>query len=108
MAIRRKWMNYTVYAPEYKDGKGCWDYRTVVKARLAAKNLGIGSRLRRNINLRNKGEPEAGWWVDRGWEWTRDSPIALITQRGIDTAVHQAVGAPRREKLPSAPHPPAT
>jgi hypothetical protein len=70
MAIRRKGINYTVYAPEYEDGKGCWDYRTVVKARLAAKNLGVGSRLRRNINLRNKGEPDADWWVERVWEWT--------------------------------------
>jgi hypothetical protein len=70
VAIRRKWINYTVYAPEYEDGKGCWDYRTVVKARLAAKNLGVGSRLRRNMNLRNKGEPDADWWVERVWEWT--------------------------------------
>jgi len=70
MAIRRKWINYTVYAPEYEDGKGCWDFRTVVKARLAAKNLGVGSRVRRNVNLSNNGEPGAEWWVERVWEWT--------------------------------------
>jgi len=69
MAIRRKWINYTVYAPDYEPGKGCWDFRTVVKARLAAKKLGAGSWLRRNINLNNKGAPGAKWWVDREWEW---------------------------------------
>jgi hypothetical protein len=47
MAIRRKWINYTVYAPEYEDGKGCWDFRTVVKARLAAKNLGVAGETKR-------------------------------------------------------------
>jgi hypothetical protein len=70
MAIRSKSINYTVYAPNYEPGQGCWDYKTATKARLAAKKLGVGSRLRRNINLRNKSEPEADWWVERVWEWT--------------------------------------
>jgi hypothetical protein len=36
MALRSKRIDYTVYAPDYEPGKGCWDYRTVTKARLAA------------------------------------------------------------------------
>jgi len=70
MAIRRKWINYTVYEPNHQSGKVCWDYRVATKARGAAKRLGVGSRLRRNVNLRNKSEPEADWWVERVWEWT--------------------------------------
>jgi len=77
MAIRRKWINYTVYGPDYEPGKGCWDYRTVAKARLAAKKLGAGSRLRRNINTRNKGEPVADWWADRVWEWTGEEFVNI-------------------------------
>jgi hypothetical protein len=50
-------------------GKGCWDYRTVGKARLAAKKLGAGTRLRRNVNVTGKNRREIDWWVERVWEW---------------------------------------
>src|SRR6266700_5308252 len=35
MTIRRKWINYRVYAPEYEDGKGCWDYQKARKELLS-------------------------------------------------------------------------
>jgi hypothetical protein len=69
MALRSKRIDYTVYVPNYEVGKGCWDYRTVTKARRATKNLGTGARLRRNINVKNKKGIEIDWWVDRVWEW---------------------------------------
>jgi hypothetical protein len=53
--INRKAINYTVYPPNFNsDRDACCDVRTVSKARLFAKRLGIGSRLRRNINFTNK------------------------------------------------------
>ena len=45
-----------------------WDYRTVTKARLAAIKLGVGARLRRNVNVTDKSRME-DWWVERVWEW---------------------------------------
>ena len=69
MALHSKRIDYTVYAPDYEPGKGCWEYRTVTKARLAAKKQGVGARLRRNINIAGKNGKEVDWWVDRVWEW---------------------------------------
>jgi hypothetical protein len=70
MAIKRKTINYTVYPPQFEPEKHtCHDFRTVVKARLASKRLGIGSRVRRNINLTNKPPLLEDWWVERVWEW---------------------------------------
>ncbi len=70
MAINRKTINYTVYPPNFNsDRDACWDVRTVSRARLLAKRLGIGSRVRRNINVVNKRPPLVDWWVDRVFEW---------------------------------------
>lgn len=69
MALRSKRIDYTVYVPNYEPGKGCWDYRTVTKARLAAIKLGVGARLKRNVNVADKKRTEADWWVERVWEW---------------------------------------
>jgi hypothetical protein len=71
VAIRRKTINYTVYPPQFdSDRHACWDVRTVNRARLLAKRLGVGSRLRRNVNLTNKPPlVEDDWWVERAWEW---------------------------------------
>ena len=41
----------------------------MTKARLLAKRLGVGSRLRRNINVVNKRPPLVDWWVERVFEW---------------------------------------
>lgn len=69
MAFRSKRIDYTVYAPNYEPGKGCWDFRTLTKARLAAKKLGVGAQLQRNVNLTYKNRPLLDWWVERVWEW---------------------------------------
>jgi hypothetical protein len=69
MALRSKRIDYTVYAPNYEPGKGCWDFHTATRARLAARRLGVGARLRRNINLIGKDRKHKDWWVERVWEW---------------------------------------
>ena len=70
MAIKRKRINYTVYPPQFNSGRdACWDIRTVSRARLRAKHLGVGSRLRRNVNVANKRPLTEDWWVERVWEW---------------------------------------
>jgi hypothetical protein len=70
MAIARKKIDYTVYPPRFDpDRDTCRDFRTAIGARLAAKRAGIGSRLRRNVNLKNKPPRVGDWWVERVWEW---------------------------------------
>lgn len=70
MAINRKTINYTVYPPRFDSNRdACWDIRTARRARLFAKRLGVGSRLRRNINVVNKSPPLENWWVETVWEW---------------------------------------
>ena len=70
MAIARKKINYTVYPPRFdSDRDTCRDFRTATRGRLAAKRLGIGSRLRRNVNVTNKPPLVENWWVERVWEW---------------------------------------
>lgn len=70
MAIARKTINYTVYPPRFNPDRDiCRDFRTVTRARLAAKCLGIGSKLRRNVNVTNKPPLVLDWSVERVWEW---------------------------------------
>jgi hypothetical protein len=69
MELRSKRIDYTVYGPDFQPDQGCWDYRTVTKARLAAKTLGVGARVRRNVNVMAKNRRGADWWVERVWEW---------------------------------------
>jgi hypothetical protein len=86
MALHSKRIDYTVYAPNYEPGKGCWDFRTITKARLAAKKLGVGARLRRNVNLTDKGREHVDWWVERVWEWHG--------KQFVDITKNQAKGLP--------------
>jgi len=51
MAFHSKRIDYTVYPPNHKPDTACWDYKTAAKARLAARKLRAGARLRRNVNL---------------------------------------------------------
>jgi hypothetical protein len=69
MTLHSKRINYTVYPPDHVPGTICWDYRTATKARLATKRLGMGARLRRNVDFYSKGQVFADWWVERVWEW---------------------------------------
>jgi hypothetical protein len=69
MALHSKKVDYTVYPPNHQPGTPCWDFRTVAKASLAAKRLGVGARLRRNVNVEDKSREETDWWVERVWEW---------------------------------------
>jgi len=63
--------------PNHKPGTVCWDYRTAVKARLAAKKVGPGSRLRRNIEFFTKDRIAWEWWVERVWEWDGDGFVEI-------------------------------
>lgn len=49
--MRRITIDYTVYAPDFKPGKSpCWDFRTFLKAKAAARRVGSGARAYRNFN----------------------------------------------------------
>lgn len=77
MALRSKRIDYTVYGPNFEPDKGCWEYRTATKARLAAKKLGVRARLRRNVNVRGKKGTEVDWWVERVWEWNGEEFVDI-------------------------------
>ena len=74
MAIKRIKIDYTVYAPNFHPGDGCWDLRTLESAKRKARGLGIGSRIYRNFNQTNKrGKILGDWWSgSHYWRWTGD------------------------------------
>jgi hypothetical protein len=78
MALRSRRIDYTIYAPQYEPGKGCWDYQTATKARLAAKRQGVGAIVRRNVNLIGKDHKEKDWWVERVWEWDGNNFVDIM------------------------------
>jgi hypothetical protein len=71
MAKKTLRIDYTVYAPNYQPGAGCWDFRTLNKARSAARGLGSGSRIYRNFNLESKrGRMPHDYWSSKFyWIW---------------------------------------
>jgi hypothetical protein len=73
MAIERIRIDYTVYPPDHTPGGKvpCWDFRTLERARRAARGFGIGSRIYRNFNQTNKrGQTLGDWWSGRHyWVW---------------------------------------
>ena len=71
MAIERIRIDYTVYAPNYEPGKGCWDLRTLQRAKRFARTLGPGARVYRNFNQTNKrGKILGDWWSGKSyWTW---------------------------------------
>jgi hypothetical protein len=72
MAIRRIRIDYTVYPPEHRPGEPCWDFRTFVRAKSAARSFGVGARVYRNFNQTNKRNKVLGdWWRDKYfWIWS--------------------------------------
>ena len=71
MGLRRVRIDYTVYAPDYEPGEGCWDFRTCTKAKRKAQALGVGARVYRNLNEENKSMSFIGdWWTYKDyWAW---------------------------------------
>jgi hypothetical protein len=66
MAIQRVKIDYTVYAPNYQQGAGCWDLRTLERAKQRARGLGEGSCIYRNFNQTNKrGQILGDWWTGK-------------------------------------------
>jgi hypothetical protein len=64
MAIRRIRIDYTVYRSDDHPGDPCWDFRTFIKAKSAARSFGVGARVYRNFNQTNKRNKVLGdWWV---------------------------------------------
>jgi hypothetical protein len=82
MAINRIKIDYTVYPPDYHPGDGCWDLRTLGRAKRRASGLGSGSRIYRNFNQTNKrGQILGDWWTGKiFWIWS-----GKLFVRKIDT-----------------------
>jgi hypothetical protein len=82
MAIRRIRIDYTVYRPNHQRGEPCWDFRTLRRAKTAARGLGSGSRIYRNFNQTNKRSQILGDWWSGKYFWTWDG---MYFSREIDT-----------------------
>jgi hypothetical protein len=82
MAISRIKIDYTVYPPNYHPGDGCWDLRTLERAKQRSRGLGAGSRIYRNFNQTNKrGQILGDWWTGKNfWTWS-----GKLFVRKIDT-----------------------
>jgi hypothetical protein len=64
MARYSKWLSYAVYPPDFQKSGFCWTSRRVTKARSKAKSLGVGSWIRRYVNV-----SESKFKIDRFWLW---------------------------------------
>jgi len=64
MAHRPEWMDYAVYPPDFHKSGFCWTFRRVSKARSKAKSLGVGSWIRRYVNV-----SKSDFEIDRYWLW---------------------------------------
>ncbi len=64
MCRHTKWLDYAVYPPDFHTRGVCWTYRRVAKARSKAISLGIGSWIRRYVNL-----SESDFQINRLWLW---------------------------------------
>jgi hypothetical protein len=62
----------------------------VTQARLAAKKLGVGASLRRNVSLTDKSRTEVNWRVQRIWIWNGKD--------FVDVTRKQREGAPDKSR----------
>lgn len=73
-------IDYTVYSPDHQPGDVCWDFRTLNKAKSAARGFGPGSRIYRNFNLESKHNkmPHDYWSSKFYWNWIGHSFVRKI------------------------------
>ena len=92
MARKKLRIDYTVYVPNYQPGAGCWDFRTLNKAKSAACGLGSGSRIYRNFNLESRrGKVPHDWWSSKFyWTWNGHSFVRKI-DRSIEATGLQSM-----------------
>jgi len=64
MPHHSKWLDYAVYPPDFHKSGFCWTFRRVSKARSKAKSLGVGSWIRRYVNV-----SKSDFQIDRFWLW---------------------------------------
>jgi hypothetical protein len=87
MGRKRIRIDYTVYERGFQPGvpNVCSDFRTLMKAKSAARGLGPGSRIYRNFNLESKrSKPPHDWWSSRFY-WTWEGQTFL---RKIEASIH--------------------
>jgi hypothetical protein len=87
MAKKKLRIDYTLYSPSHRPGDVCWDFRTLSKAKSAARGLGIDSRIYQNFNLESKrGKiPHDYWSSTFYWMWN-----GKLFVRKIDRSVESS------------------
>jgi hypothetical protein len=69
MARFSKWLDYAVYPRDFHKSGFCWTFRRVTKARSKAKSLGVGSWIRRYVNVEDKRAAVSDFRIVRLWLW---------------------------------------
>jgi hypothetical protein len=64
-----KRIDYAVYPPDFHQRGVCWTFRRVSKARSKAVSLGVGSWIRRYVNLPRTQPFERNFRIIRLWLW---------------------------------------
>jgi len=64
-----KWLDYAVYPADFQKRGCCWTFRRVTKARSKAKSLGVGSWIRRYVNVGRRGAVIHDSRIVRLWLW---------------------------------------
>jgi hypothetical protein len=62
-------MDYTVYPHDFHERGVCWTFRRITKARTKAASLGVGSWIRRYINVTEKHSGKSDFQIVRFWLW---------------------------------------
>ncbi len=70
MGRHSEWLDYAVYPPDFHKSGFCWTFRRVSKARSKAKSLGVGSWIRRYVNVKADKSTRRDWKIVRLWIWT--------------------------------------
>jgi ribosomal protein S19 len=69
MPRRSEWVDYAVYPPDFRTEGICWSFRRVSKARSKAKSLGVGSWIRRFVNIESEIGAPLESKTTRRWMW---------------------------------------
>ena len=69
MARHFKRIDYAVYPPDFQQRGICWTFLRVTKARSKAKSLGVGSWIRRYVNVNANDSTRMDFRIVRLWLW---------------------------------------
>ncbi len=80
MARPPKWLDYAVYPSDFHSRGVCWTFETVARARSKAISLGVGSWIRRYVNVIDKQTRKTQFRIDRLWLWNGVKFVCILEE----------------------------